>query len=110
MTDHWLGPRAVSLRSNLPSLPDLPISYSRASSPLQSGSWHKHGWLWAPLRTANPTALQGTTNGGAGSQRGFPAEQQLGCADNSPPDLPTREELRGTRKRELGAPLEGRLM
>lgn len=39
------APGCVCLRSNLPLLPDLPISYTGASSPLKSLSWQKCGWL-----------------------------------------------------------------
>lgn len=49
------APGCVSLRSNLLLLPDLPISYTGASSPLKSLSWQKGGWLWAPLLAANTT-------------------------------------------------------
>lgn len=100
MTDHWLRPWAVSPRSNLPWLPALPVSYTRACSPLRAGR-AVSGLPW------QLPWLQGTADGGAGSQRGL---QQLGCADSSPPELPAQGELQGTRTRELGAPWQGRWM
>lgn len=81
VTDHWLGPRAASLRADLPSLPDLPVSSSRASSP---GSW-PDAVPGLPWEQQTPLLCRAQLMGELGATAGL---QQLGCAASSTPDLP----------------------